>query len=178
MTGRRGSGYTLLDLLITLLVLSIVAMIAVPQLASSLAEARLRAAAGRLADALEYASLLAVTYQRPFGVTVYNGWDAFFLFDERYWWSFWPRPNADPPVWYLGIVYHPIEKQPFICDFTQPGPYQGVDMSWGLGPSTIMFYPDGHSSQTGSRINLEFREASCAVLVDGLSGRVSVVDGT
>lgn len=59
--------FTLLEILIVVVILSIAALVAVPMM-SSAADVQVRSAAQRLAADLEYAKSLAVTHQRPYSV--------------------------------------------------------------------------------------------------------------
>lgn len=59
--------FTLLEILIVVVILSIAALVAVPMM-SSAADVQVRSAAQRLAADLEYAKSLAVTHQKPYSV--------------------------------------------------------------------------------------------------------------
>lgn len=60
-------GFTLIEVILVVVIISIAAMIAVPML-SDAANNQVRAAANRLAADLDYAKGLAVTHQKPFCV--------------------------------------------------------------------------------------------------------------
>ena len=64
---RRTAGFTLIEIIVVVVILSIAALIAVPMM-SSAADVQVRSAANRLAADLEYAKNMAITHQRPFTV--------------------------------------------------------------------------------------------------------------
>ncbi|HDS83954.1 MAG TPA: prepilin-type N-terminal cleavage/methylation domain-containing protein [Phycisphaerales bacterium] len=64
---RRTAAFTLIEIIITVAILAIVALIAVPMM-SGAADMQVRSAANRLAADLEYAKNMAITHQRPFTV--------------------------------------------------------------------------------------------------------------
>lgn len=66
-THGGSSAFTLIEIIVVVLILSIAALIAVPMM-SSAADIQVRAAANRLAADLEYAKNMAITHQRPFTV--------------------------------------------------------------------------------------------------------------
>lgn len=66
-TSRRTAAFTLIEILVTVAILAIAALIAVPMMGSA-ADIQVRSAANRLAADLEYAKNMAITYQRPFTV--------------------------------------------------------------------------------------------------------------
>lgn len=66
----RSAAFTLIEIIVTVLILAIAATIAVPMM-SSAADMQVRSAANRLAADLEYAKNMAITHQRPFTV-VFN----------------------------------------------------------------------------------------------------------
>ena len=65
----ENKGFSLLDLLIVIMILGILGVFLAPQLHSTLNEARLNEATGELVSGLHYAQSLAVTHQRPFGLS-------------------------------------------------------------------------------------------------------------
>jgi prepilin-type N-terminal cleavage/methylation domain-containing protein len=67
--GRAGA-FTLIEIIVVVVILSIAALIAVPMM-SSAADIQVRSAANRLAADLDYAKNMAITHQRQFSV-VFN----------------------------------------------------------------------------------------------------------
>ena len=64
---RHTAAFTLIEIMITVVILGIVALIAVPMM-SGAADMQVRSAANRLAADLEYAKNMAITHQRRFTV--------------------------------------------------------------------------------------------------------------
>lgn len=61
------AAFTLIEIIVTVVILAIAALIAVPMM-SSAADIQVRSAANRLAADMEYAKNMAITHQRPFTV--------------------------------------------------------------------------------------------------------------
>ena len=64
---KRTAAFTLIEIMVTVAILAIVALIAVPMM-SGAADMQVRSAANRLAADLEYAKNMAITHQQPFTV--------------------------------------------------------------------------------------------------------------
>jgi prepilin-type N-terminal cleavage/methylation domain-containing protein len=93
--------FTLIEIIVTMVILAIVAMIAVPMM-SSAAPMQVRSAANRLAADLEYARNMAITHQRPFTVVFDNSaanTNGYNLQDED------------------GTLTHPVIQQTFVVKF-------------------------------------------------------------
>ena len=168
-------GFSLLDMLIVLMILGILGVFVAPQLHSTLNEARLNEATGELVSGLHYAQSLAVTHQRPFGLTANVSENWFRVFDHRFSADANPHHNETPPVDGYGVVLNPVDKNWYLLDFDTTRPYEGVSIaSAPASGGMISFYPDGHSSSVDSVFVLSFGGEQRTITVDGTTGRISV----
>lgn len=175
-TFNNSSGFSLLDLTLTLLIIGILGMIALPRLATLISQTKLNAAAGELVSGLEYARSLAVEYQKPFGLRV-DG-NQFKIFDDIYKTDPNPHHSAQPPVDAYGVVINPVDKKWYIKDFDAMENYEGVDIVSAPAGGEVRFFPDGHCSDPAGGANnfvLNFGGSQKTIDVDGTTGRVSVL---
>lgn len=175
LTTHENKGFSLLDLLIVLMILGILGVFLVPQLHSTLNEARLNEATGELVSGLHYAQSLAVTHQRPFGLVANVAENWFRVFDHRYRTDASPHHSENPPVDGYGVVVNPLDKKWYMVDFDTAHQYEGVRIdSAPASGGMISFYADGHSSSTDSVFVLVFGGEQRTITVDGTTGRIVV----
>ncbi len=171
----ENKGFSLLDLLIVIMILGILGVFLAPQLHSTLNEARLNEATGELVSGLHYAQSLAVTHQRPFGLTANVADNWFRVFDHRYRTDATPHHSGTPPVDGYGVVLNPMDKKWYTLDFDTTHQYEGVSIdSVPASGGMISFYPDGHSSVSDSVFVLGFGGEQRTITVDGIIGKISV----
>lgn len=169
------SGFTLVDLLITLLLIGLFSMMAMPAFQDLAAGVKLDSATAELSSAIEYAGSLAVRYRRPFLVTIWRNRNRIRVIDSRFEHDLTnDHPDADPPVWKRGIVAHPVEKTRYVIDYDDIERFEGVDITAITGEEEIYFYPDGHCSTEATKIALAYGGGSRTVYIDGVTGRVTV----
>ncbi|MBI9082258.1 MAG: hypothetical protein JEZ11_01590 [Desulfobacterales bacterium] len=168
------AGFCLADLLITLLIVGILAMVAVPAMSSALNEARLSAAARQMADSLEYARGLASQYGRAFYVGIKESDNSFQVGDLRFKDETVNHLDDAPPVSSQGIVYHPISRARYAVDFDERAEYQGVDIIDAPTDMFIVFYPDGHVAETDPTVTLALGDLQRSITVDAMTGKVNV----
>ncbi len=171
---RRQAGFTLLDMLIVVVILGIVGLSTFPQMRGLLAERRLKAATTELVSAIQYASSLAVRYQRPFGVYLNGAGNTIEVFDQRYRAETSPHVDAAPPVTAAGVIVNPLTKAWYVTDlddFMQPDQLR----LYAFFTNPILFYPDGHSSSYGAWFLLNSSAIGYYLIyVNGMTGRVTV----
>ena len=109
---RVQNGFTLVELIIVVVILSIAALIAVPMV-SNAADIQVRAAANKIAADLEYAKSMAITHQRRYYIV-------FFEADESYEIREYPSH---------GVIDHPVNPGPFAVDFSTDGRMSRVNIA-------------------------------------------------
>lgn len=97
--GRPDRGFTLIELIVVVVILSIAALMAVPMLGSA-ADVQVRSAATRLSADLDYAKGLAVTHQQNYMVVFSPSTESYSVRDAS---------NA--------VVTHPVDGKPFTVDY-------------------------------------------------------------
>ena len=169
-------GFTLLDLLIVIMIIGILGVIVIPQFHSMITESKLNEATGELVSALQYAGILAVQYQRPFGLKADADDNWFKVFDTSPYPDTVPpaQPSNEPPVNEDAIVLNPLDKKWYIKDFDDMGSYQGVHITSVPAGGEIRFYPDGHSSSSDNTFVLSLAGDQKTITVNGTTGRISV----
>lgn len=165
-------GFTLLDLLLTLLVIGILALAGVPVLRSALANTRLTAAAAELAGALDYARVLAVRYQRPFGVRADADAGSFEVFDRRYELDPAAHPDSTPPVDAGGVVRDPATRNWFRRDFDALESCAGARFAGLPAGDQVLFRPEGHCGAADAVFELDLDGSRHRVTVSAATGRV------
>lgn len=145
----RRPGLTLIDLVVTLMVLAIMSGVAIPRYADAMLEARVRAAARLLAADLSHARRYAVA----------TGASQAVMFDTA----------SDSYV--LSGLSHPDRfYEPYQIALSE-APYQAVLAS--ASPAMMVFNPYGRPASSGSFV-VEVGAKSRTVSVDPVSGRVEV----
>ena len=120
--GRSKEAFVLFDVLIAILILGIMALIAIPSVASMIGQNRLNGAANEMVSGLQYAEGLAVKYGRPFGVNVDGPNSTFFVYDSA--------PTGDPPVNASNVVVNPIDRAWYVKAFkNHPHAYSGTKIT-------------------------------------------------
>lgn len=165
-------GLTLMDSILTVLILVIVAMIGLPQLNGVLQGARLDEAAAELVSGLHYTRSLAVEHQRPFGLRADVSGNWFAVYDGRYQSDPQAHLTDVPPVGANGVVFHPLSKAPYTRDLDTI--YNGVMISAVPPGGDIRFYPDGHSSESASLFVIQLGDKQRKISVDGTTGQIRV----
>lgn len=93
--------FTLIEIIVTMVILAVVALIAVPMM-SGAATMQVRGAVNRLAADIEYAKNMAITHQRPFTV----------VFDNSA-----ATTNGYKVQDSGGVIMHPVSRQDFVVAF-------------------------------------------------------------
>ncbi|MBW1697187.1 MAG: hypothetical protein JRH18_02705 [Deltaproteobacteria bacterium] len=187
-------GISMIDLVLVIMIIGIMVTVITPQFQSALTEMRLDGAAGELVYALEYAKSLAVKYQRPFKFKIYR-YDyenkrnnQFTIKDFTSPLDDSVHPDADPPLFTYQRVYHPVDKIPYIIDFDDlptaldgilepKKEYEGVkilSIPVEATSADVIFYPDGHCSDTNISFTLGLGQEQRTVTVNGISGKITV----
>ena len=112
---RVRNGFTLVELIIVVVILSIAAMIAVPMV-SNAADIQVRAAANKIAADIDYVKSLAITHQR-------RHWVVFNESDESY--QIWTVEDDGTTEY---VIDHPVNPGPFVVDFSTDGRLSRVNI--------------------------------------------------
>jgi len=171
------TGYTLVELIITVTILVIIAAIAVPA-ASTDSEKRLQEIAAEFAAAMRFARSESMRTGEPHGFR--------FLTNQYRIRVFTADTAANPWTW-IWDVYHPVDKQ--LYDYTFPADLTPVTHTpafhggsacnrpgviyfdengtpWCLEPETVLL--DSY------QLNLSTAAGQATVRLDGITGRVTV----
>ena len=167
-------GFTLIEILIVVMITGILAMAVMPQVQSLIRETKLNGATGELVTALEYASDLAATYQRPFGVKSTAASTLVSVFDVRYKSDAVAHTNATPPVTTFGVVINPVDKRWYSIDFRALPNYQGALISAAPPSGEVVFYPAGNCSALANTFAVQCGGDTRTVTVNGVTGRIAV----
>jgi prepilin-type N-terminal cleavage/methylation domain-containing protein len=167
-TFRRTAAFTLIEILVTVAILAIAALIAVPMMGSA-ADIQVRSAANRLAADLEYAKNMAITYQRPFTV----------VFDTSA-----GNTNGYQILNESDVIKHPVSGQKFDVRFAKERNLSrvkitGLTLEPGTSPTTVTFdymgTPKiGEDSLNKGQITLTADGFSLVVNIEPLTGYVTI----
>jgi Tfp pilus assembly protein FimT len=161
-------GFTLVDLALSVLILGILAMVALPRFTGITASAALDESARELSAALEYARVLAIENQRPFGLTASLSLNRFEVFDSR------PAATGLEPS-AAATVPSPLTHQSYVVDLDETPSCRGARLFAVPAASRVLFYPDGHTAEaTAQAFVLAVGAERRTVSVDGMTGVVTV----
>jgi type II secretory pathway pseudopilin PulG len=161
--------------MMTLMIIGILGMAAMPVITSSLGDVRLSSACRVMAGGMEYAATLSNRYQRPFAFSTDIGLNQIEVVDMD---QFPPDPSAgirlgnSPPVNADNVVFNPMMDQWYTMNLDQVPATEGVSIS--SGPAFLTFFPDGHSTGSDSLYVLALGTFTQTIRVDGFSARVSI----
>ncbi len=173
------TGYTLVELIITITIIAVIAAIAMPAFSSN-SEKRLQEVANEFAAAMRFARAESIRTGEPHGFR--------FLTNQYRIRVFTADTSANPWTW-IWDVYHPVSKQLYDYRFpaaltgavppvTHAPVYRGTcdrqgviyfDASgspWCLEPETVLL--------ESYRLDLTDGNAQLSVSLDGITGRVTV----
>jgi prepilin-type N-terminal cleavage/methylation domain-containing protein len=176
-TSRRTAAFTLIEILVTVAILAIAALIAVPMMGSA-ADIQVRSAANRLAADLEYAKNMAITYQRPFTVVFDTSADnnGYRILDQI-------LDESDEPD-ESKVIKHPVSGQKFDVRFAKERNLSrvkitGLTLEPGTSPTMVTFdymgTPKiGEDSLNKGQIILTADGFSLVVNIEPLTGYVTI----
>ena len=169
MTTKRNQGFTLIELVLTMLLLGTMSIVAIPFILN-LSAVKAEAAAYKLVSDVSYARQLARSRNTIHGVSFDATTDTYTIF------SFDPITSTETPV------TNPLTRQPMIIDFAQERGLIGVDIqapSFG-GTTKVRFPPmgipqngDGAVLAAAGSVLLTYSSESRTVLIQPNTGEVS-----
>ena len=158
--GSRGSctGFTVVELLIVVVILSIVALTAVPMM-SSAASMQIRSATNMIAADVEYARSMAISRGQNYRVVFDKNADNYRIVDQS-----------------GTVIQHPVKKGfTYIVDFRNESRLSRVDITNANfnGTQTVEFDPLG-SPLYGGSVNLQAGAVTATVSVEPVTGFISI----
>jgi prepilin-type N-terminal cleavage/methylation domain-containing protein len=135
------NGFTLVEIIIVVVILSIAALIAVPMV-SNAADIQVRAAANKIAADIDYVKSMAITHQKRYYII-------FFEADE----SYEIRDSSNV------VIDHPVNPGPFAVDFSTDGNLNRVniasaDFDSGSSVSNVLMFDYLGSPYSGTSLSL------------------------
>ena len=158
---RNSYGFTMVEVMVVLLILGIVSSVAVPAINGTLDEMKIDGAAREVVSAIYYVQSLAIKEGVIYGMEFFPATDSFRCYD---------KPTGT-------TLYNPVDKKPYVVDFTGDGYLQGVDIvSASFVPGNIKsvtFNSLGEPDKFGSVV-LGYRGYQKTINVSLPLGKVSV----
>jgi prepilin-type N-terminal cleavage/methylation domain-containing protein len=155
---RRGFGFTVVELLIVVVILSIVALTAIPMM-SSAASIQIRSAANMIAADVEYARSMAISRGQNYRVVFDKNADSYQIVDL----------NGN-------VIQHPVKKGfTYVIDFRNDSRLSRVDITNASfnGLQTVEFDCLG-SPVNGGTVNLQAGAVTSTISVEPVTGFVSI----
>ena len=150
------NGFTMIEILILAVILTIVALTAVPML-SSAGTIQIRAASNMIAADLEYAKSMAISRGQHYSVVFYQN-------AERY-------QIEDPG----GVIPHPVKKGDYIVDFQNDSRLSRVDISSvNFGGWPEVAFDSLGSPDNGGTVTLQANGATVTITVEPITGYISI----
>jgi prepilin-type N-terminal cleavage/methylation domain-containing protein len=158
-TSRRG--FTLVEVIIVVVILSIAAMMAIPMM-SSAGSVQIRSAADAIAADLEYAKSMAISRQRKYSVV--------FDIDNE---SYWIQDDTSPDP-----IKHPVKRGfDYVIDFKKDNRMNKVDIySVNFDSTTAIKFTFDYlgSPDDGGNITLRADGATVIITVEPVTGFISI----
>ena len=156
--GAKSGGFTVVEILILVVIISIAAMIAVPLMSSS-AGMQIRSAANMISADLEYAKSLAITRGQNYSVVFDTINDSYQIQDQS-----------------GNVIPHPVKKGfDYIVDFRNDGRLSKVDITdadFNL-MQTIIFDLFG-SPDSGGYVRIQAGGMTATINVESVTGFISI----
>ena len=153
------NGFTLIEIIIVVVILSIAALLAIPMLGNS-GDIQVRAAGDMIAADLEYAKGMAVSRQKPYTVVFSDSAESYSIKDA----------NGT-------VIKHPVNGKPYSVNFTTDSRISQVNISSLVdfgGTSQVEFDSVGKPVNGGGKIFLAGGGKTVTVSVDAVTGYISV----
>jgi prepilin-type N-terminal cleavage/methylation domain-containing protein len=154
----EGHGFTIVELLIVVVILSIIALTAIPMM-SSAASIQIRSAANMIAADIEYARSMAISRGQNYSVVFDKNTDSYKIVDLN-----------------NNVIQHPVKKGfTYEVDFRNERRLSQVDITNANfnGMQTVTFDCLG-SPVNGGTVNLQAGGISATISVEPVTGFVSI----
>ncbi|HUW32004.1 MAG TPA: GspH/FimT family pseudopilin [Planctomycetota bacterium] len=157
------ASFTLVELIIVVLIVSILAAVGIPAISEASADLRLRSAAQRLMADLNYARNLAITDGTSYGISFSgNSYRVIKFVDTSVLTS---EANT--------VIAHPLSRQPWVVSFSGERTTCAADFSGG----SIVYYDSTGSPNAAGTVVLRHGGLAVTVSVEAGTGRVTVQTG-
>jgi len=161
---RLKKAFTIVELIIVMVIISIVSMIAIPML-SSAADTQVRSAANILAADIEYTKNLAITHQKNYSVVFDIDNNTYRICDKD-----------------LVVIEHPVTGKPYSVNFTNESRLSRVDISSALfdGSNKLTFdylgspYNGSSNPLNSGEIILDADSFSMTIQVQAVTGYLTI----
>lgn len=152
------NGFTMIEILIMVVLLSIVALVAVPML-SSAGSMQIRAAANIIAADLEYAKSMAINRGQNYSVVFDQNSDSYQIKDQD-----------------NNVVPHPVKKGfDYIVDFQADSRLNMVDItSVNFGATTDVVFDILGSPDSGGTVTLQANGNTVIIEVEPITGYITI----
>lgn len=156
---RPGRGFTVIEILIVLVIITIAALTAVPMM-SSASSIQIRSASSMIAADLEYAKSMAISRGRNYSVMFDQNADSYWIEDMD------------------GVIPHPVKKGfNYLVDFRGDSRLNRVDITGasfsGGSPPAVTFNSMG-SPDSGGTVSLEAGGTTVTITVEPITGYISI----
>jgi len=160
---ERGSpgpdnGFTVIEIMVVAVILSIVALVAVPML-SSAGSLHVRAAANMIAADIEYAKSMAISRGQDYSVVFDAAADSYRIEDQN-----------------NNVIPHPVKIGfDYIVDFQNDGRLSRVDIVWANFNATAdVTFDSLGSPDNGGMVTLQANGTAVVITVEPITGYVSI----
>jgi prepilin-type N-terminal cleavage/methylation domain-containing protein len=155
--GRR-NGFTVIEIIIVAIILSIVALTAVPML-SSAGTMQIRAATNMVAADMEYAKSMAISRGQDYSVVFDQVADNYRIEDQN-----------------NNVIPHPVKKGfDYIVDFRKDGRVGRVGITGAnFGGTTVVTFNSMGSPDNGGTVTLQASGTTVTVMVEPITGYISI----
>ena len=152
-----GNGFTVIEIIIVVVLLSIAALAAVPML-SSAGTMQIRAAANMIAADIEYAKSMAISTGQDYSVVFDPGADSYQIEDKN------------------GVIRHPVKIGfDYIVDFQNDSRLSRVDIVWAnFNATSVVKFDSLGSPDNGGTVTLQANGTAVVITVEPITGYISI----
>ena len=179
-TNRSSVGFTLMEVLIVILILSITAMVLLPTINQAMTRSRLSGAADEIITALGYAQMKAMTSGGPTRVTIDAGSDTIlveqFKPDEDLQGSETELSEGDVENGsYVAMEYPLNPGTDYYIIFSNDDRFKNVDIDSAVfGTHDFLIFNNLGTPSQGGTVSITSGAASILLTLNGLNGRIAI----
>lgn len=155
---HKASGFTLIEIIIVVVILSIAAMAAIP-LMSSASDVQIRSAANLIAADLEYAKSMAISRGQNYSVVFDEGANSYQIEDQS-----------------SNVIQHPVKKGfPYVMNFSNDSRLGKVNItSTNLSSGKVTFDCLGSPVDNGGTITISASGITATITIEPVTGYISI----